>query len=64
MLENESHNITLSSTIEALVLAATLFQSMPLQDLISRSMLLELAIEFGFVTPDPFSSHEWGGVWT
>ena len=63
MLENESHIITLSSTIEALVLAATLFQSMLRQDLISRSMLLELALEFGFVTPDPFSSHERGGVW-
>ena len=25
-------------------------------------MLLELAQEFGLVTPDPFSSHELGGV--
>ena len=31
--------------------------------MIGRSMFLELAQGFGLVTPDPFSSHELGGVW-
>ena len=31
-------------------------------NLIGRSILLELAQEFGLVTPDPFSSRELGGV--
>ena len=59
-VKNEYHNITLSGTIEVLVLASGLT---PFCDLIGWSTVLELAQGFGLVTPDPFSSCELGRVW-
>ena len=59
--ENEFHTITLSGTIEVLVLASGLLT--PFCNLIGRSTHLELTQGFGLVTPDPLSSHELGGVW-
>ena len=59
-MNNEFHNITLSSTIEVVVLDSALT---PLCDMIGCSTFLELAQGLGLVTPDPFSSRELGGVW-